>query len=259
VSWSLNVIIRSTQGQVAVLTIDRQRQRNALDIEHCLALAAELDAAVARGARCVVLTGAGTAFCSGADLDAVYEEAFRDALYGALAKLVTCPLPVLAAVNGPAIGAGTQLALAGDLRVAGPTAVFGIPTARLGLAVDPWTVARLAQLTGAGPAARLLLEAARLDADEAARHGLVEHLAAAGEDATDGPLAAAIALAHQMAELAPLTLVYNKRALRAGLPLPGVFADAELRGSFDACWASEDFQEGRTARTGKRPPVFRGQ
>ncbi len=256
------MIVRSTQGQVAVLIIDRQRQRNALDIEHCVALAGELDAAAGEGARCVVLTGAGSAFCSGADLDAVYDASFRDALYDLLAGLVTCPLPVLAAVNGPAIGAGTQLALASDLRVAGPSAVFGIPTARLGLAVDPWTVARLAQLTGAGPAARLLLEAVRLDAEQAARHGLVEHLLV-GETGSDGeaagPLAAAIALAHQLAELAPLTLAYNKHALRAGLPLPGTFANDDLRGAFDACWASEDFQEGRVARTEQRPPVFRGR
>jgi len=251
------VIVRTAVGRVAVLTLDRQRQRNALDIEHCEQLVAGLDAALQAGARCVVLTGAGTAFCSGADLDAVYDETFRIALYTALSRLVTCSLPVVAAVNGPAIGAGTQLAVAADLRVAGPDAVFGVPTARLGLAVDPWTVARLVQLAGAGPASRLLLEAARLAAADAQRHGLVDHSVAAGEDKT--VLATALALAGQLAELAPLTLAYNKQALRAGLPLPGDFPDPALRASSEACWASSDFQEGRASRNEKRQPVFTGR
>lgn len=248
------MIACSTEGPVAVLTLDRQRQRNALNTEDCAALADGVDAAVDGGARCLVLTGAGTAFCSGADLDAVYDEQFRVALYTALVRLVTCPVPVVAAVAGPAIGAGTQLALAADLRVAGPSAVFAIPTARLGLAVDPWTVARLAQLTGAGPATRLLLEATRLGAEDAERHGLVDHaIAPAGTPEDSSVLEAAIGLARQLAELAPLTHAYNKQVLRMGLPLPGEFPDAELRSSFDACWTSEAFLEARRSRAEKRP------
>ncbi len=72
-------------------------------------------------------------------------------------RLATLPIPVIAAVNGPAIGAGTQLAIACDLRVAGPTARFAVPTAKLGLAVDPWSVRRLASLAGGGSARAMLL------------------------------------------------------------------------------------------------------
>ena len=92
------------------------------------------DAVQTEGARAIVITGAGSSFCSGADLGAAYDAAFRDALYAMIAAVTEAPVPVLAAVNGPAIGAGTQLALACDLRIAAEEATFAIPTARLGIA-----------------------------------------------------------------------------------------------------------------------------
>ncbi|MEZ5231420.1 MAG: enoyl-CoA hydratase-related protein [Acidimicrobiales bacterium] len=139
-------------GAVALLTIDRPEKRNALDIEHCELLRRALEAALADGARCAVITGAGSAFCSGADLGNVYGPEFRTALYGMLGAITAAPVPVIAAVNGPAIGAGTQLAIACDLRVCASTLALRVPTAKLGLAVDPWTVRRLALLAGGGGA-----------------------------------------------------------------------------------------------------------
>ena len=105
-------------GPVTVLELQREERRNALDLELCRALAAASQEAVDEGARVIVVTGAGTAFCSGADLGGVYGDEFIEALYGMLHGLTRLPVPVIAAVNGPAIGAGTQLALACDLRVA---------------------------------------------------------------------------------------------------------------------------------------------
>ena len=148
------------------------------------------------------MTGEGTAFCSGADLHTVGDAGFLDALYAMLQRVVEVPVPVVAAVNGPAIGAGTQLAIAADLRVVDPGAVFGLPTAGLGLAVDPWTVRRLALLAGGGPARRMLLACERLDVTAAA--GLVDRLGTPDD---------ALAWAAEMAELAPLTLAYNKLAV----------------------------------------------
>ncbi|WP_433801182.1 enoyl-CoA hydratase [Actinomycetospora sp. CA-084318] len=233
---------------VTELRIVRPERRNALDTEHCRDLHAALDTAVAGGARAVVLTGEGTAFCSGADLDTVGDAGFLDALYAVLQRLVEVEVPVIAAVQGPAIGAGTQLALAADLRVCSDRAVFGLPTAALGLAVDPWTVRRLALLAGGGPARRMLLTCERLDVTAAV--GLVDRLA-------DDPGAAALSWAAEVAELAPLTLAYNKLAVNRLLedPIDSVTLDAVAAG-FSACWASADLVEGRRAREERRAPRF---
>jgi Enoyl-CoA hydratase/isomerase len=112
-------------GDVAVIEIDRHDRRNALDAAHCDGLGAAVREQAAGGARALVITGAGSSFCSGADLGGVYGETFRDALYAMLAAITGTRVPVIAAVNGPAIGAGAQVALACDLRVAAPAAVPG--------------------------------------------------------------------------------------------------------------------------------------
>src|SRR3954451_10711756 len=126
------------RGRVAIVSIDRHEQRNALDTHHCELLRDALGDVQAAGARAVVITGQGSSFCAGADFGEVYGDGFRKALYEMLRRIITLPVPVLAAVNGPAIGAGAQLALAADLRMVAPSASFAIPTAKLGLAVDPW-------------------------------------------------------------------------------------------------------------------------
>jgi enoyl-CoA hydratase len=233
---------------VTVLAIDRDAQRNALDIDHCRALRAALADAVAASARVVVITGRGSSFCSGADLDAVYGQGFRDALYGLLGAIAAAPVVVLAAVNGPAIGAGTQLAIACDLRVADETAVFAVPTAALGLAVDPWTARRLAEVAGASAARRMLLAAERISAAEAVRCGLVDHLGGSDD---------AMQRAEAIAALAPLSLRYSKAALNA-VPPAGP-STVELEAAFQACWDSADLQEGRLARSERRPPRFEGR
>ena len=156
-------------------------------------------------ARAVVITGAGSSFCAGADLRAVYDEAFRDALYAMLAAVTGVPVPVLAAVNGPAIGAGAQLALACDLRVAAPEATFAIPTARLGIAVNPWTIRRLALLAGTGTAQAVLVGGETLDTAAALRCGLVSMGSGTATRPWPGP--------RELAGLAPLSLAYAKKAL----------------------------------------------
>lgn len=232
---------------VGVIELDRPERRNALDVEHCQGLVDAVGDTVAGGARALVVTGAGSSFCSGADLDEVYGDGFRDSLRTALDAVADAPVPVVAAVNGPAIGAGTQLAIACDLRVAAPTALFGVPTARIGLAVDPWTVHRLAQLAGGGTARALLLACQQIEAGQAHVRGLADRL---------GGREDALALAGELATLAPLTLRYNKLALdRTDLP-----ADHPLLvEAFERCWASADLVEGRRARAQRRPPVFTGR
>ncbi len=245
------MITQQQDAGVAVIRIDRHERRNALDIEHCLRLRYAVGEAAAGGARAIVVTGAGSTFCAGADLTAVYGPEFREALYSMLAAVARVPVPVIAAVNGPAIGAGTQLAIACDLRVAAPPATFAVPTARNGLAVDPWTIRRLGVLAGGDTARALLIGCETLDAAAACRRGLADRA---------GDLADAVAWAGELAALAPLTLAYTKQALavlfeNAG----GTGGEAELDRAFEAVWASEDLAEGQRARAERRPPRFQGR
>jgi enoyl-CoA hydratase len=230
--------------KVSTITIDRPSRRNALDTATCHDLTAQVGQAVADGARVIVLTGAGPHFCAGADLTGLHDEEFRDALRELLDTLSTVPLPIIAAVHGAALGAGTQLAIACDLRVVAPTARFGIPAAKLGLVVDHWTVNRLALLAGAGPARAMLLAAEELDADAALRLGL-------GQRA--GDLAAAQAWAGDIARLAPLTIAGHKVALNH------FEADAAVLQAYREAWGSRDLAEGMAAFRERRPPDFEGR
>jgi len=237
------------RDRVAVLTLDRPEKHNALTTALCYRIRGAL--AEAADARVVVITGRGRSFCSGADLDEVYTADFRDALYAMLHAVADLPKPVVAAVNGAAIGAGTQLAIAADFRVVAPAARFAVPTAKIGLAVDPWTIRRLALIAGNGTARRLLLACDQLDADAAVACGLADRM---------GDTDQALEWALGMTPLAPLTQAYSKRVLNAvfepAFDGPGA---AELDAAFEGCWASEDFVEGRRSRAEKRPPIFRGR
>lgn len=230
-------------GDIAIFTLQREERRNALNTELCRAIHHGVDDVVASGVRAIVLTGQGSVFCSGADLGGVYGDEFLDALYGMLHHLTAVPVPLIAAINGPAIGAGTQLAVACDLRVAGETAKFAVPTARNGMAVDAWTVRTLAALAGHGVARRLMLAAESIDRSAARAAGLVDR---------DGTLADAIVWAKEIATLAPLSLAHNKAILTGA-------SDAAIAESFAACWASSDVREAAEARLEKRAPNFRGQ
>jgi enoyl-CoA hydratase len=250
------VIHWERRGLAGVATIDRQERRNALDAEHCNALRAHL--AREREIRAVVLTGAGSAFCAGADLGTRFgetaEDSFRPAFDQMLDELTAHPAPVIAAVHGPAIGAGCQLAVACDLRVVGPRATFGIPAAKLGVFLSPANLVRLVALVGSGPARDLMMTARIYDADEAAAIGLVSRVA------TD-PVAAALELADEVAALAPITIAGAKRALNLCSPITGLPESAltELALIEQRAMTSDDVREGVQAFGEKRPPRFEGR
>ncbi len=230
---------------VLVITLDRPERRNAVDHTTLLGL---LDAqALAATARVVVLTGAPPAFSAGADLTGVEEGEFASLLDRALRGFTELAVPVIAAVDGPALGAGTQLAISCDLRVATPASRFGIPAARLGLVIDHWTVERLARELG-WPIARAMLLAAETY-DGAALH-------AAGAVHRLGGLDEAMTWARQLAGLAPLTIAGHKLALeRSAAAPPG---DADVEEARRLAWASADAVEGREAFLAKRPARFTG-
>lgn len=236
------------RDRVGIVTIDRHERRNALDLEHVEGLRENVDDLLSEGVRSMVITGAGSSFCSGADLGGVYGPGFRDSLYSTLDAISSAPIPVIAAVNGPAIGAGTQVAIACDLRVAAPAARFAVPTARNGLAVDPWTIRRLALIAGGGVARALLLGCEQLDDQRAYDRGMVDRL---------GSFQDAVAWAEDLATAAPLTLAYSKNVLESMFePRPW---SEDLDADFAAVWESEDVEEGVRARLEKREPDFQGR
>ncbi len=236
------------RDRVAFLTIDRPERRNAVDLETLEGLRSWIETAVANESRALVLTGSWGHFCAGADLTGLEDESFAAALRVVLDGLRDAPFPTIAAVNGVALGAGLQLAIACDLRVASPTARFGIPAAKLGLMVDHWTVQRLALFAGSGPARAMLLAAEVLDSEAAVRIGLAQRA---------GSLEDALVWAGEIAELAPLTIQGQKLMLNKLEPDLG--NDLEVSDAFRRAWSSADLREGLAAFHERRSPTFRGE
>jgi enoyl-CoA hydratase len=250
-----------TRGRVGLATIERQERRNALNGDICAALTQSL--ADHPDLLAVVITGAGSAFCAGADLVTRFGsgeggahggDTFRPNFEVLLDAITDYPSPVIAAVNGPAIGAGMQLAVACDIRITGTTARFSIPGGRLGILLSPKNIWRLGHLVGHGLARDFLLTGRTVDADEALRIGLVQR-------ADADPLGAALTLADELARLAPLTVRGHKRALNLVCESVALSdsAVAEIQALEAAAFASDDLSEGMAAFADKRDPVFEGR
>ncbi|MYR06570.1 enoyl-CoA hydratase [Gordonia sp. SID5947] len=243
------MIHSSAEGAVVSIELDRPDKRNALDETMVSELSEAFIEAVDGGARAIVLTGRGPVFCAGADLSGpVYDPAFLDKLITTLQQIEATPVPVVAALNGSALGAGLQLAMAADLRVMAPDAIAGIPAAKIGVAVDEWTIKRLSSLVGAGQAAGMLIGCDPLSADRAHALGFANRI---------GDLDDARQWASVIADLAPLTLQHYKLVLNgdgARDEPPSERSAAMMR-----AWESDDLAEGRAARTEKRSPNFSGR
>jgi enoyl-CoA hydratase len=236
-------------GHVLTLEMQREDRRNALNCELVDSLREAVEQAAADDVRAIVLTGAGDVFSSGADLSDAAEMAERlpDKAKALNIAIDVAPIPVIGAINGPAIGAGVILSMICDLRVVAPNAYFQFPVAKYGLALDNWSIRRLTSLVGAGRARGMLLAAERLTADVALQTGLANRL---------GTLADAQAWAAEIAGFAPLALQHAKRVLNDD----GAYEDPwpahqEL---FEKAWGSQDVIEAQVARVEKRPPEFQG-
>ncbi|MDT5127067.1 MAG: enoyl-CoA hydratase [Mycobacterium sp.] len=236
-------------GNVLTLEMQREDRRNALNCELVDSLREAIEQAAAGDVRAIVLTGAGDVFSSGADLTdaAGMAERLPDKAKALNIAIDVAPIPVIGAINGPAIGAGVILSMICDLRVVAPNAYFQFPVAKYGLALDNWSIRRLTSLVGAGRARGMLMAAERLTADVALQTGLANRL---------GTLADAQAWAAEIAGFAPLALQHAKRVLNDD----GAYEDPwpvhqEL---FEKAWASQDVIEAQVARIEKRQPNFQG-
>lgn len=224
------MIVSRIEGDVAIVALDRAAARNAVRIDDWDRLAAAVTEAAGRAAVILLRSDVPGVFCAGADLtefpammaDPGLPPRFRQAMARATAALADAVVPVIAAIDGGCFGAGVAVAMACDLRVAGPQARFAVPSARLGIGYPPDDIARLCALVGRGQATWLLLTGDAIDAAEAQRIGLVELIAEPG-----GALAMARRIADNSAD--------SVAALRAALRGRG---DGAAR--FDALFAGAD-------------------
>ncbi len=242
-------MIGVTQAE-AVMTIELQRpeRRNALNSQLAAELREAVQKATAENVRAIVLTGQGTVFCAGADLSGdAFAADYPDRLIELNRAIDAAPMPVIGAINGPAIGAGLQVAMVCDLRVVAPDAFFQFPTSKYGLALDNWSIRRLSSLVGHGRARAMLLTAEKLTAEMALHTGMANRI---------GTLADAQAWAAEIAGLAPLAIQHAKRVLNDD----GAYEDQwpTHKELFNKAWSSQDVVEAQVARVEKRPPKFQG-
>lgn len=245
---------------VAVLTLDRPQARNALTFTTYDEVE---DAVRTTTARCLVITGADPAFCSGDDVKQVMAGA-GERVAGGLARepaltpaadaLLHTDVPVIAAVNGAAVGWGMELALMADIRIASDRARFGELFVKRGLCCDAPGLARLAQLVGRERAAELLFTGRLIEADEAAAIGLVWSVVPHAE-----LLGAARELAGQIAANPPLAVQRLKAGLRRALDPDWRELGAWVSDSLAQLFATEDHREGVAAFLEKRPPSYQGR
>ena len=240
----LSVEVRSN---VMILTMTRPSRRNAVNLDMLHAFANAFDEARAKSIRVILLTGVAPSFSAGADLAGVKEDDFQDALHGVLTSFVDPSIVTVAYVNGHALGAGAQLMAACDVRMAAPTAVVGIPAAKLGLVVNHWTIERLVREFSWPIARNMLLTAATYDASALHSSGSIHRL---------GTLDEAISWATEIAELAPLTQYGHKLALESSAGDPDV--DELVIAARRRALESDDVTEGRAAFSEKRKPKFTG-
>lgn len=241
-------------GGVVVWTVDRPHAKNALDHATLAALNdAVREAAADRDVRAAIVTGAGGAFVSGGDLRELRgrstpEDAERlsDAGFALTTSIAEAPFPVIAAVSGPAIGGGAELALACDMRVADAQARIAFKHVRMGVTTSWGSAPRLIALVGPAVAARLLFTAREIDAAEAKRLGLVDEVS---EDARS----TAIAWAAEISEGSPAAVAAMKGLVREALATARDVRRAE-RAAFVATWSGPDHDEAVEAYFERRAP-----
>ena len=255
-------ILLERDGAVAIVTFNRTAVLNAINAPTLDALERTmLDLQRDDTVRAIIVTGAGAkAFIAGADINELAVQTpvggREHALRGqrVLRLIETLGKPVIAAINGYALGGGCELAMACTLRLAADTAKIGLPEITLGIIPGYGGSQRMARLLGTGKALELILTGAPVTADEAARIGLVNRVVPAAS-----LMAEARALAAQLAARAPIAVRYILSAINEGIEMP--FADACVFEAtlFGLVASTEDMKEGTRAFLDKRKPEFKGR
>ncbi len=252
----MSFVTCEVQDRVAVVTINRPEALNALNPDVLADLKAAFEGIDQDEVRCVVLTGAGEkSFVAGADIGSMSTMTKAEGQeFGKLGNdiflfIETFPLPVIAAVNGFALGGGNELAMSCDIRLAAENAVFGQPEVGLGITPGFGGTQRLARLVSPGMAKQLVYAATNIDAAEALRIGLVNAVHPADE-----LMAAALKLAGRIAKQAPIAVRNCKRAINEGLDLPIEQAVELEERLFGDCFETHDQQEGMGCFLSKDKP-----
>ncbi|MBW5469854.1 enoyl-CoA hydratase [Brevibacillus formosus] len=250
------------EGAIGVLTLQRPEVFNCLNLETLVTLRGLIrEISHDRDIRTVIVTGAGDkAFCSGADLRErrsmspqqvdVYIQTIRDTF----TELEKLPKPVIAAINGLALGGGTELALACDLRIMSEQAQMGLTETSLGIIPGAGGTQRLPRLVGKGVAKELIFTARRVFPEEALSIGLVNRIVPA-----DQLMATAISLAEQISANAPLALAQAKFAIDCGVEVELASGLQIESNAYKLLVPTKDRLEGLAAFQEKRKPIYRGE
>ena len=255
-------ILLEKNGPVAVLTINRPKALNALNADTLTELSTVLDELGSDSSvKAVVLTGSGEkAFVAGADIAQMKEfnplEGRRFAQLGqaTFRKIELLAQPVIAAINGFALGGGCELAMACDMRLASETAKFGQPEVSLGITAGFGGTQRLPRIVGKGLASEILFTGDLIDAQEAYRIGLVNHVYP-----LNTLMEEALKLANRIAERAPAAVQLSKSAIQRGINMDLDSAQAYEADIFALSCSTHDKQEGCGAFLERRKPVFEGR
>ncbi|MCR4991321.1 MAG: enoyl-CoA hydratase/isomerase family protein [Lachnospiraceae bacterium] len=255
----MEFVLYEVEGAVGIITINREKALNALNSQVLDELNATLDAVDLQNVRCLILTGAGEkSFVAGADIGEMSAltkaegEAFGKKGNDVFRKLETFPIPVIAAVNGFALGGGCEISMSCDIRICSENAVFGQPEVGLGITPGFGGTQRLARLVSPGMAKQMIYTARNIKADEAYRIGLVNQVVKAevneaGEvtvSAKDALIAAAKKMASGIAQQAPIAVRNCKKAINDGLQVDMDKAIVIEEKLFGDCFETEDQKAG---------------
>ncbi|MBD5084632.1 MAG: enoyl-CoA hydratase [Clostridiales bacterium] len=244
------------QGAVAVLTIDRPKALNALNPDVLADLKAAFESIDQNTVRCVVLTGAGDkSFVAGADIGSMSTmtkaegEAFGKLGNDIFLAIESFPLPVIAAVNGFALGGGCELAMSCDIRICSDNAMFGQPEVGLGITPGFGGTQRLPRIVGLGMAKQLLYTARNIDATEALRIGLVNAVVPQAE-----LMETAVKMANTIAKNAPIAVRACKKAVNEGMQVSIDKAVEIEEKLFGDCFETHDQVEGMACFLSREKP-----
>lgn len=246
----------STQDGVGLIELNRPRELNALNRTMVEEIGAVChDFAWDPEVRVAVITG-DKHFAAGADIGNMVnmtpEEADRFSFRHVMAGIENMPKPVLAAINGYALGGGLELALACDLRIASPSASFGLPEIKLGIFPGAGGTIRLPRLIGPGRAKMMIYTGKTINAEKALNWGLIDGI-------EDDPLAVALQLADELKRRAPIALKLAKKCINMAFDVDVSSGIEQEALAWQCTFATDDQTEGMQAFIEKRPPVFRGK